>query len=324
MKDKFSEFYYKPNLDKLWNDCIFVFDTNVLINLYYEKNVYFKFIEILENKIKNRIWMPYQVGLEYHNHRFDAVKNKEKIYFNLIGSYNGIAKSIDTVIIKLSKENHFMDLPKYMDLDEIKEQLDKLNEIIETINQKVDQNPDFLYDDEVRNKLDELYSGKIGDNYPENRLQEIYDMGKIRYSQKIPPGFKDKKYGDLVIWFQMMEYAKHQNLPIIFITDDSKEDWWLRPESTGGPHPALIKEFTTSTNQDFFIYTLSEFLKNAKEYLNVDVDPETIDTAKEIQVISEDVQGIENEITSSSLAKSYLKYLKPTNNLYQLQYPILI
>jgi hypothetical protein len=51
---------------------------------------------------------------------------------------------------------------------------------------------------------------------------------------QIPPGYRDKnpkkegfkKYGDGVLWFQVIDYAKSQKKTIILITDDQKDDWW--------------------------------------------------------------------------------------------------
>jgi len=52
--------------------------------------------------------------------------------------------------------------------------------------------------------------------YTKERLEEIYKIGKIRYDQKIPPGFKDKdkdgtrKFGDLVLWFKSLTKLNQQ------------------------------------------------------------------------------------------------------------------
>jgi hypothetical protein len=50
---------------------------------------------------------------------------------------------------------------------------------------------------------------------------------------RLPPGFKEgkedyRKFGDIIIWFQLLNYAKQCGKPIIWITADAKEDWWLR------------------------------------------------------------------------------------------------
>lgn len=90
---------------KFGAECVFVFDTNVLLDLYYKKNIYSDFIDILENKIADRIWMPHQVGLEFHNHCFDPIKNKEKEYYEYIGSLKGVKTRIKKDYQKLSEND---------------------------------------------------------------------------------------------------------------------------------------------------------------------------------------------------------------------------
>ena len=36
-----------------------------------------------------------------------------------------------------------------------------------------------------------------------------------------------KKYGDLILWYQIIDKAKESKKPIILISGDVKEDWWL-------------------------------------------------------------------------------------------------
>jgi hypothetical protein len=100
-------------------------------------------------------------------------------------------------------------------------------------------------EDLIRNEIDELFEGKIGS--PPGSQEEInalYDDGEKRYENSIPPGFKDaskesegqedfvydgilykRKFGDLIIWDQLIKYAATKNLKnIIFVTDDNKSD----------------------------------------------------------------------------------------------------
>jgi hypothetical protein len=110
MRNKFSEFSYKPNLEKLWQECDFVFDANVLLDLYYDRKVYTNFINILENKIPDRIWMPYQVGLEYHINRVDGVQKISNDYYNFINGIQSL-KGVKTIYNKLN-ETHCINLGK--------------------------------------------------------------------------------------------------------------------------------------------------------------------------------------------------------------------
>ena len=59
MKEKFPEFYV--NFDELWKDAVFVFDTNVLLDiLRMPKSERDSFIKILtELKKTNTVWLPF-------------------------------------------------------------------------------------------------------------------------------------------------------------------------------------------------------------------------------------------------------------------------
>ena len=83
--------------------------------------------------------------------------------------------------------------------------------------------------------------------FSQDQLYHICDEGEERYEKSIPPGFKDKKdkdgirkYSDLIIWKEIINYAKENQLDIIFVTDDVKADWW---EKESEFHPKLINEF---------------------------------------------------------------------------------
>ena len=97
-------------------------------------------------------------------------------------------------------------------------------------------------------------------------MKPIIDEGEKRYNKFIPPGFRDankedvadntRKYGDLLIWKQLMYKALSEKKGIIFVCDDRKDDWWLEFRGKRiGPRPELIKEFKNVTENDFYMYS---------------------------------------------------------------------
>ncbi|AUB55248.1 hypothetical protein BK007_03940 [Methanobacterium subterraneum] len=302
MRNKFYEFSYKPDLEKLWQECVFVFDANILLDLYYNKKVYINFISILENKIPDRIWMPYQVGLEYHINRVDGVKKTSGDYNNFTNGIKGL-KGIKKTFKKLS-EDHSIDLSKYMDINEISENLNDIENISNELTSKVNETPDFLTDDIIMNKLHEIFEGKTGKQYSNTELNEIYDQGKIRNENKIPPSFKDKGYGDLVLWKQIIDHALENKKPIILVTGDSKKDWWLTSNKDPlCPHPTLIKEFLETVKKDFYMYKLSDFLRESKTYLGTEIENKTIEIAEGIEIMRESTDVL------ASIDPEYLQQL---------------
>ena len=96
-----------------------------------------------------------------------------------------------------------------------------------------------------------MFEGKVGTPYTEEKLGKIYKEGEKRYKKKIPPGYKDidkpgfEIYGDLVLWFQVIDKAKSEKRQIILIVDEKKEDWWFKSKGKIiGPRPELINEMT--------------------------------------------------------------------------------
>ena len=100
MKKLFNGFY-TPNKDEIkksWFDkkTLFVFDTNVLLNLYrYTETTRDDFFQIIDN-ISEKVWMPYHVGLEYQRNRLTVIKSEKAIFNNLQEYVNIIEKTLDT------------------------------------------------------------------------------------------------------------------------------------------------------------------------------------------------------------------------------------
>jgi hypothetical protein len=80
------------------------------------------------------------------------------------------------------------------------------------------------------------------------------------------------------MWFELMEYAKTAKKPMVFVTDDAKNDWWL--EVSGlvvGPLPHLVQEFVRTTGQPILLYRPDRFAEHASTHLNSDLDPGVVD-----------------------------------------------
>ena len=82
MKELFPGFYERTEeeLAMLWGEATFVFDTNMLLNIYrYKEETRNRFFEILE-QLKERIWTPHQAIYEYQNNRLEVIGQQLKVY----------------------------------------------------------------------------------------------------------------------------------------------------------------------------------------------------------------------------------------------------
>lgn len=290
MKKTFREYhqYSENEFKKLWNECIFVFDTNTLLNMYrYRRDTVDKYFEVLsELKIKNKLWIPHQVGFEFYENRITVISNYEKSYDAILDILKSTKDSIDK-----DYKNH-----PFLDWEELKGNIDKgLESVIKDISKKKQSHPKLLDKDDILEKINNLFNSCVGECFDDKKLIEIKKDGEIRYSKKIPPGFKDakkdddKKYGDLILWKQIIEKAKVTKKPIIFISGDVKEDWWLEKDGKRiMPLPQLKKEIYDEAEVDFHIYTADRFLEYyQQEYPKQSIDKIFIDEVRKIRELEE-------------------------------------
>lgn len=288
MKTTFKEYrrYTEEEYRELWKTSLFVFDANVLLNMYrYSRNTVRDYLEILKNlKRRGQLWLPYQVGKEFFENRIKVILSLEK-------SYDEILEILNRAKTEIDKKYH--DHP-FLNLTKIKDEVEKgMSGIYRDIKQHKEKHPKWLEKDDVIDTLDDLFQGNIGDDYSEEEKKKIYSDGKERYERKIPPGYEDKlkednKYGDLIIWYQLLDQAKKTSKSIIFITGDAKEDWWLIKDGKKiMPLPQLKKEMITKTQLNFHMYITDSFLENAKKYLD-EVNENTINEVRKVREIEDE------------------------------------
>lgn len=290
MKKTFREYhqYSENEFEKLWEECIFVFDTNTLLNMYrYRRETVDKYFKVLsELKKKNKLWIPHQVGFEFYENRISVISNYEKSYDAILDTLKNTKDSIDK-----DYKNH-----PFLDWEELKKKIDLgLESVIKEINKKKQSHPKLLDKDDILEKINKLFDSCVGECFDDKKLIEIKKDGEIRYSKKIPPGFKDakkdddKKYGDLILWKQIIEKAKVNKKPIVFISGDVKEDWWLEKDGKRiMPLPQLKKEIFDEAGVDFHIYTADRFLEYYQQKYPIQfIDKVFIDEVRKIRELEE-------------------------------------
>ena len=310
MRKKFKG-YYRPTTSefkKIWEECIFIFDTNVLLNLYrYSNKTRLDLFKIF-NKLSNRIWMPHQVALEFHKNRLEVINEQADSYIRL-------ENSIDKFKVEIKENLESNRHPFIENTGEYLKKLDDLlNEIAKKLNEATKEFRGKDDEDKILIEITNLFEGKVGDCYKTEKLNAIYNEGKTRFENEVPPGFKDQKdkrgnnkYGDLILWNQIIDHAIEQNKSILLITDDQKEDWWwINKGKTISPRPELIQEIMDKAKCEFYMYRVEPFLQFAEKYLETSVDKNTYkeikDVKKRILESSEKIKAA-NDLISRALLK---------------------
>lgn len=298
MKSLFPEFFLddKNINNRIWDNGVIVFDTNVLLNIYeYSQETANNYLLAME-ACKDRIWIPNWVIYEF-------LVQREKIIETQLKSYESLNQDIRKAIKPLeSKSKH-----PYVSEEIYSEIQKKINEVIEDVkkSQSVYKESCSSHKDQKLERFCSLFSSNIGRSYSEEELGSIIKTGENRMKDKIPPGYKDfqskadkdkcsdflercSRYGDFIIWRQLLDYAKKRQKDIIFITNDGKEDWC---DEKNRARRELVKEFLKETDKKVFrIFQPSDFL----EYVNSHKKAKKGQSALQInQATLEEVRNIE-------------------------------
>lgn len=231
------------------------------------------------DRIKENVIVPATVDMEYRKHRkaehYAMKKRVQKARENIKVQIESSAK-------KISNSCELLKSMQYPDIDELSESLNlKFTELRNDVAK-------FFEDRNVLSQIADSWNGhdlvyelfkviiKNGRAAPfsQEELYAICEEGQDRYKKQIPPGFKDaknkdgiRKYSDLIIWKEVIKYAKQNKVDVIFVTDDLKADWC---EKNDVFHPTLICEFEGETNQKIYPYSSVKFYSKVSEDFGIE------------------------------------------------------
>ncbi|WP_432703346.1 PIN-like domain-containing protein [Lysinibacillus sphaericus] len=303
MKGKFQGLtpYNENDLSCIWKEAIFIVDTNVLLNFYRysTKRSYSTIYDILKSfNEQNRLYVPYQVALEYFFNCDNVIDLQKQGIHNFSSQIkekiNNLTSEIQDISDTFKKNHPYLILNNFNPImDDIVSIQNKLEEI------KNYELRSLKSTDEIQLNLLNLLKESTGEPYPKEKLEEIEKTAEERYKKKIPPGWEDaqgstkkesirtfgeyqynQKYGDYILWCHIIDRVRNstEKKPIIFITEDSKSDWWVKKrDKIIRPQPHLLKEFYDLTNEEILIYRIDTFIQDAIIYNRVKVDQETFE-----------------------------------------------
>lgn len=333
MKKKFCGFYTPKQNDykKIWNDkdTIFIFDTNTLLNLYRCEEQTKDDIFAVMKMLSSRSWFPFHVCLEYQKNRINVISQSIKSLEKLKKGITSLVNSTDNALSDAQVKKHlYASLSEEVSL--LKDSLSiSINDFIkQKIEPRIKIKEKTKESDLIRKNLDEIIGENCGEIPAQDLIDTINTEGALRYSKKIPPGFMDEKekgegisfyngvefkdkFGDLYLWKEILNFAKnHDDCNIIFITDDSKKDWWFSHDNkTIGPSEALQTEIYFNSNiKSFRMISHSSFLYEAGEYLeNSQIKQSSVDDIKEIssESFSKAIKTLFDSYTSSKPSGLY-------------------
>ena len=269
MKEQFLGWYRRTpeQLSAVWDAAVFVPDANILLHcLRHPENVRDQLLRLF-GVLRDSLWIPYQVGLEFHRNRLD-------VEFGSRDEYDRVAVDCTAALERVRERLRQLRAHPVIDVERELAALNRFVTAFQTRLHADKKNHPTQAIAEALDRLTDLFEGRVGEKWQPDQLKALKKEGEERYANKIPPGYKDSrkdagqygKYGDLIIWKDMIGKAKEEQRPVVFISDDAKEDWWwIHRGEKLGPRPELIQEFNECAGQSFHIYQFTQFLRIAAD-----------------------------------------------------------
>lgn len=244
-----------------------VFDTNVFLHLYGYSPDFIEFSLNCLEAVKEKMILPSTVKLEFERHHKQEYRSMNKKIENANHKMLDAANSAKE---KMLSQCVLFESQQFPDITEIRKVITKSFSQLDTVINNYFEDRNVLEQiTSIQAKtdfVDELVTAiPAKQTLPSLSQKELYDIcsdGESRYKKNTPPGFKDSKksglrrYSDLIIWKEILRYAKENGTNIILVTDDIKADWW---DSNGTFHNELVNEFNNKTDQRIEAYTSIDF-----------------------------------------------------------------
>lgn len=288
MKKAFS-WYLNPSKDELesaWKKGILTIDTNVLLDLYrYHEDTRKTLLGSIQD-FEGKKWISYQAATEFFRNRTKVIISSEKAFKQAQDETEKLSASLASAISNL-KGNRIIPAALAGQLDSGIQPI--ISQTQAAIKAAKENYPKFLQHDPILDQLLKMFDGSVGDDFKEDKKEEIKKEAERRRKEKIPPGYlddekdDDRPYGDYFLWRQVLDKAKSENCPIIFVTSERKEDWWEKISGkTTGPRPELQKEALQVSGQRIFIFQTERFVQYTLERSKQPVNETAIEEIRAI------------------------------------------
>jgi hypothetical protein len=292
------EFEFK-DLYKIKDDCLFVFDTNVLFVPFLVSNKSFKDYKNICEKLRdaNRLYIPARVAREFAKNRGDNIKT---LFRKLHEARERIGRvGFDLTTLPVLEENS-----DYKRIKAIEKKVEVFKiEYREKIDSLISEIKRWNWNDPVSVFYKTLWTS---DSIVEMQLDndKLRDTLRFKHEHKIAPGYKDKTkvdagIGDLIVWQTIMELSKEKNKDIAFVTNEEKNDWFYNEKNT-----ALYPKFELFDEFRRFTEGRSIAIINFKDFLEVqEAKSETIDEINELRAPS-GFLNIDKDVVLDELKKA--------------------
>ena len=268
MKNNFAWYLdaHAPEPHSYWDTAIMSVDANVLLDLYrYHADTRDRILEAISS-FGERVWLSDQAATEFFRNRKRVIVSSNTTFSDAGAAVEKLAKALVEARDKLRGQRL---VPRSLSDALDAAVSEAINEARHRIDGAQTAHPDYLREDPLLERLLAIFDGRVGAAYDAARLAATLKAAEGRFKAKVPPGYMDegekegdRRFGDYVLWSQLIDNAKAASCPIIFVTSEKKEDWWeQKGHLTLGPRLELLEEFARETGQRIHLYRTERFLE---------------------------------------------------------------
>lgn len=286
--------YYPPTNEErrdAYQHGLVSLDANALLDLYrFSESARNELFQILE-KLQPRLFITNQAALELHRNRLSVVESRlgaarekcEEIKEPLRSVVNKIEEFANRYQIDTAERNRLVKL-----VEDLQALLASSIEAAGTYD--LTREDVRAGTDAVIKRLQTLTDGRVGGSLNHEDFSKAVKEAERRREERIPPGYAEKKptpelrAGDYILWRQLMNEAAVHGRPVLLVSNEKKEDWILKGPSDQilGPRPELVLEMRSEAGVLLHTVTVVGLLKEAPEFLGIEVSSSTIREAEAI------------------------------------------
>lgn len=276
----------EDEINAIWDGGLLTLDANVLLDLYRYNAKTREDIVKAVSFFGERVWLPAQAAREFIRNRNRVIVSADKTFSDANAAIDDLRKSYTTAREKLRGY-------RLMPREGLEEMSEKIEAAIDYASEKVmaaqTAHPEYLKSDPLLDWILTTFDGRLGAEPSQEEWVDIRKSGESRMLAHVPPGYEDRvkdgdqKYGDYLMWRQILDHARTVKMPIILVTSERKEDWWeVQSGKTIGPRPELLEEAAKVSGQRILIYQTDRFLVHALAKIGDQLDESSVDDIREV------------------------------------------
>jgi hypothetical protein len=216
--------HYQPTsaeLRSIWTKAVIAIDANVLLNLYrYSEPTRVDLISSLR-QVEPQVFLPHQAGEEFFRNRLGEMARQVARFDKAMKELAEAKRSLWGLYRAPVREHKDRQSQLDSAFSELEGYLQKSREGAPPPTADPEKDP-------VLKEVTRLLDGRVGATPSSDQRLDWHQRAETRFAEGIPPGYKDadkegtRKYGDVVLWFQLLAKAEEAALPVILLTDDGK------------------------------------------------------------------------------------------------------